>query len=375
MNLITKKNPTFSITYNLTLAQGEELESKVAGICLEQTVELPRSVISDDIYDRIVAKPVEQRELRSGVWQVEVEYPVENIGGEITQFLNILFGNVSLTPGVRVVDVSWNRVPSQILPGPAHGIRGIRQMLGVGERALSCTALKPLGFSAEQLAGLAHEFALGGIDLIKDDHGLANQSYAPFEERLKRCTEAVRHANESTGHNSCYIPHISAPENELWRRYELAVAEGAGAVMISPQFCSPEVMSAIAVQPNSLPIMAHPAYTGSFIMNPEHGFSLDFLYGGLWRAMGADFSIYPNAQGRFSFTEDECHAINLACRRDDVPYKGTFPTPGGGMQLNTVARWLEKYGKDTVFLIGGSLYKHPDGIRFAAQEISTLLSA
>ena len=57
---------------------------------------------------------------------------MENIGGEITQFFNILFGNVSLTPGIRVVDVSWDRVPSQILPGPAHGIRGIRQMLGVG---------------------------------------------------------------------------------------------------------------------------------------------------------------------------------------------------------------------------------------------------
>ena len=366
--------PTFSITYNLTLGKNEALESKIDAICLEQTVELPRSVISDDIYDRIVAKPIRPHELRSGVWQVEVEYPVENIGGEITQFLNILFGNVSLTPGVRVVDVSWDRVPSQILPGPAHGIRGIRQMLGVEERALSCTALKPLGFSAEQLAELSHEFALGGIDLIKDDHGLANQSYAPFEERLKRCTEAVREANKTTGRKSWYVPHISAPENELWRRYELAVAEGAGAVMICPQFCSPEVISDIAVQPDSLPIMAHPAYTGSFIMNPEHGFSLDFLYGGLWRAMGADFSIYPNAQGRFSFTEDECHAINRACRRDDVPYKSVFPTPGGGMQLDTVPVWLDKYGKDTVFLIGGSLYKHPKGIRSAAQEITNILT-
>lgn len=364
---------TFTITYHLTLTDGESLQSKIDGICLEQTVELPREVISDDIYDQIVAKPIRTESIDPNRWEVTASYPLDNIGNEITQFLNILFGNVSLVPGVRVVDVSWNDIPTNILPGPAHGINGVRSKLDAWNRALSCTALKPLGFSSKQLAELAYEFALGGIDIIKDDHGLANQSYAPFEERLKRCTEAVRSAGESTGRSSWYVPHISAPEDELWRRYELARDEGAGAVMICPQFCSPEVISAIAQQPDSLPIMAHPAYTGSFIMNPTHGFSLDFLYGGLWRAMGADFSIYPNAHGRFSFSEQDCLDINSACRRDDAPYKSVFPTPGGGMQRDTIPKWLEKYGPDTVFLIGGSLYKHPDGIQKASQEIFGIL--
>lgn len=365
---------TFSITYHLTIGPGESLSSKIEGICLEQTVELPRDVISDAIFDEIVAKPVETVQLGDNKWMVRAAYPLANIGDEITQFLNILFGNVSLVPGVRVVDVSWDDIPSHILPGPAHGILGIRSKLEAWDRALSCTALKPLGFSANQLGGLAGDFARGGIDIIKDDHGLANQSYAPFEDRLKRCTEAVRNANEETGRTSWYVPHISAPEDELWRRYELARDEGVGAVMICPQFCSPEVMSAIALQPDSLPIMAHPAYTGAFIMNPTHGFSLDFLYGGLWRAMGADFSIYPNAHGRFSFTEQDCLDINMACRRDDRPYKSVFPTPGGGMQRETIPTWLSKYGPETVFLIGGSLYRHPDGIRKASEEITAILS-
>jgi ribulose-bisphosphate carboxylase large chain len=364
---------SFTITYRIRTAENESIDSKVEAICLEQTVELPRSVISDEIYERIVAKPIELSQESEHSWKVVAQYPLDNIGNEITQFLNVLFGNVSLVPGVRVLDVSWRDIPSSILPGPAHGIQGIRSKLGIPQRALSCTALKPVGFSSEQLAGLAYEFAMGGIDLIKDDHGLANQVYAPFDERLKRCVEAVNKANAQAGHQSWYVPHISAPGEELWRRYELARVEGAGAVMICPQFCSPEVMSEIAQQDNSLPIMAHPAFSGSFIMDPTHGFSLDFLYGKLWRAMGADFSIYPNAQGRFSFTKQDCLDINEGCRTTSVPYKSTFPTPGGGMQRETVPMWLETYGTDTVFLIGGSLYRHPDGIRKAASEIKELL--
>ncbi len=363
---------SFTITYRIQIAANESIHSKVEAICLEQTVELPRSVISDDIYDRIVAKPEEITQESESVWRVTARYPLANVGEEITQFLNVLFGNVSLVPGVRVMDVSWTDIPVSILPGPAHGIDGIRKQLSIPKRALSCTALKPVGFTSQQLAGLAYEFAMGGIDLIKDDHGLANQPYSPFNDRLKRCVEAVNKANSQTGSNSWYIPHISAPGDELWRRYDLAKSEGAGAVMICPQFCSPEVMSEIARQDNSLPIMAHPAYSGSFIMDPTHGFSLDFLYGKLWRAMGADFSIYPNAHGRFSFTKQDCLDINTGCRMDTLPYKSTFPTPGGGMQRETIPSWLETYGPDTVFLIGGSLYRHPDGIRKAASEIKEI---
>ncbi len=364
---------SFTITYRIQTAEKESIDSKIEAICLEQTVELPRSVISDDIYDQIVAKPEGVTRESESVWRVTARYPLANVGNEITQFLNVLFGNVSLVPGVRILDVSWNDLPGSILPGPAHGIQGIRSKLGIPKRALSCTALKPVGFSSQQLAGLAFEFAMGGIDLIKDDHGLANQGYSPFDERLKYCVEAVNKANAQSGGHSWYIPHISAPGDELWRRYELARSEGAGAVMVCPQFCSPEVLSEIAQQDHSLPIMAHPAFSGSFIMEPTHGFSLEFLYGKLWRAMGADFSIYPNAQGRFSFTQQDCLDINEGCRTDHIPYKTTFPTPGGGMQRETVPTWLKTYGPDTVFLIGGSLYKHPDGIRTAASEIRKIL--
>ena len=73
------------------------------------------------------------------------------------------------------------------------------------------TALKPMGTPSEKLAEMAYAFAKGGIDIIKDDHGLANQRYAPYEERVRACAAAVKRANAETGRRCIYAPCINAP--------------------------------------------------------------------------------------------------------------------------------------------------------------------
>jgi ribulose-bisphosphate carboxylase large chain len=59
--------------------------------------------------------------------------------------------------------------------GPRFGAAGLREVLGVPRGPLLCTALKPMGSTVAALAEMAYAFAKGGIDIIKDDHGLANQ--------------------------------------------------------------------------------------------------------------------------------------------------------------------------------------------------------
>jgi ribulose-bisphosphate carboxylase large chain len=55
------------------------------------------------------------------------------------------------------------------------------------------------GSSTAALAEMAYQLALGGIDVIKDDHGLANQTWSPFEQRVTACCAAVAKANQETG--------------------------------------------------------------------------------------------------------------------------------------------------------------------------------
>ncbi len=365
---------TFGIRYRIRLLDGESLERKVQGIALEQSVELPDNVLSPEIRETIVGRPGAALLLDDGRYELEIRYPLANATPEIVQFLNVLFGNVSLTKGVQVVGAEWENL-SSLFYGPAFGIEGIRSQLGVNERPLSCTALKPMGFTSDELAELAYQFALGGIDVIKDDHGLADQRYAPFEARVLAISQAVDRANQETGRKSVYMPNITAGIQEIMYRMDFAVENGCGGVLLAPNLSGLEAMHVLAHEVGGIPIMAHPAFSGAYVTDPEQGFSPAFLYGELYRALGADYSIYPNAGGRFSFSLQECREVNEACRTGLNSYKTTFPTPGGGVKWEDIPKWAALYGKNTVFLMGGSLYQHPNGIRAAADAVRTSLES
>ena len=55
----------------------------------------------------------------AGAAAVEIAYPLETIGGELLQLLNVLWGNVSLQTGVRVASVLGPAALLERLPGPA----------------------------------------------------------------------------------------------------------------------------------------------------------------------------------------------------------------------------------------------------------------
>ncbi len=364
---------TFILTYQVQVAEEEHIDQKVESICLEQSVELPLQVLSESLADKIVGKPVDQQQVGENSYIVKISWPTENIGGEISNFINVLYGNISLQPGIRVLQAEWEELQGKLFRGPAFGVKKMRERLGIADRALSSTAIKPVGKNASELAELCYHFARGGIDIIKDDHGLANQEYAPFEERVTACAEAINKAAEETGRRSCYFPNITALASDTVERYQMAAELGVDGVLLCPHISGLETMHQLARMEINLPIMAHPAFSGSLTTTKDKGLTPDFLYGQLWRALGADFAIYPNAGGRFSFTVDECKAINNAARDSKLPFKQAFPVPAGGLEFENIKHWLETYENDTVFLIGSSLYKHPDGIEAASEKLMSII--
>jgi ribulose-bisphosphate carboxylase large chain len=351
----------FSVVYRLAGNEKEAYE-KAKDICLEQTVEfpgelIPEGVIREQIFGKIESfEPVDDKG-----YKAIISYAVEIASGEFTQLLNVIFGNISIKSGIFVEQLI---LPENILKdykGPRFGREGLRELLGVKERPLLFTALKPMGLSSKELAELAYKFALGGIDIIKDDHGLSNQVFSPFEERVKLCTEAVNKANRETGNNCIYVPNITAPYREVIKRAESAKKLGAGGLLIAPGLSGIDAMKEIAEDDNiGLPIFAHPAFQGSYVLS-NNGISHHVLFGQNARLAGADATIYPNFGGRFSFTREECKNIELGTRVAMGNLKSIFPCPAGGMTLQSIPESLKVYGKDVIFLIGGGLFKHgPD---------------
>lgn len=363
----------FIITYYITGNSLAQAEDKARKLCIEQTVEMPVEAVPQRIQTGNLSKIHSITGIDENLFKLIVKCPLPSAGTEISQFINIIYGNISLTPGIKLMNIDWASL-TDIVQGPNFGIDGIRENLNIYGRALSCTALKPIGLTTNELADLCYKFALSGIDIIKDDHGLSNQQSSPFKERVEACCRAVDRASQKTGKKSVYYPNITSDSDEVFRRFEFVRDQGAGGVLIAPQITGLTMMHAVA-RLKELPVMAHPSFTGSYVINPESGIDTGFYYGSLWRALGADSIIFTNAQGRFNFTEEEVRSIAHHARDESQPFKTSFPTPGGGIDRNSVRKWLDFYGIDTLFLIGGSLYIHPEGLQTAAREFQNKLES
>jgi len=144
--------------------------------------------------------------------------------------------------------------------------------LGITGRPLLGTALKPMGLPASDLPNLSCQLALGGVDIIKEDHGLTDQPFAPFAERVPRCAEAVARANRQTGYRCLYVPNVTAPADQIEHRARRAREWGAGGMMLAPGLTGWDCMRVLSENDSiALPILSHPAWLGSFVIDPEHG--------------------------------------------------------------------------------------------------------
>lgn len=351
----------FDVTYRLH-GPPEEAEARAAAICLEQTVEFPAALLpSAAIREQIVGELARLTPLGPDLTEIVIRYPVETAGAELTQWINVLFGNVALQPGVRLMDIRLPKSMTAQLRGPRFGIAGLRALLGVTGRPLLCTAVKPMGLTPEELAGLAYQFARGGIDLIKDDHGLSDQPFCRFEERVARCTAAVARANHDTGGHSLYLPNVTAPAPQIMERARYAQAAGAGGLLFCPGLGGFDTMRALADDDAlALPILSHPALLGGLCVDPRHGIAHRVLYGLLNRLAGADGAIFPNFGGRFAFTPAQCRDLVAGTQDPLGALAPIWPVPAGGMGLARVAELRAFYGDDCMLLIGGDLHASDD---------------
>ncbi|HSM50635.1 MAG TPA: RuBisCO large subunit C-terminal-like domain-containing protein [Thermoanaerobaculia bacterium] len=352
------------VIVDLALAAGESAEERAASIAREQTVELDLALVPETVRLAAAGRVEEVVPLGPRRARATLAFPLAAVGGELPQLLNLLFGNVSMQRGVRIAEVRWPAALLASFRGPAFGLDGLRALCGAtARRPLVMAALKPLGLSAAGLAALAGRLARGGIDLVKDDHSLCDQPWAPFAERVARCQEAVERANRG-GRSCLYVPNLTGPADRLGERVERLRRLGVRAALVAPLLVGLDTVRALAAT-SGLALLAHPSLSGG-LLGRGHGLAPRVLWGDLFRIAGADGVVYPNAGGRFRFSLAECLDVAAALRRPLGGLAPAFPVLGGGVDVARIRAWRRRYGPDTVFLVGGSLLGQTDLERGAA---------
>jgi len=327
-------------------SDARSIEARAQAIAVEQSVEMPLSAIEDQsILDEIVGKVEAISDLGSGTFAVRIALARATAGNDAGQLINMLFGNTSLQEDAVLQDAEFPDDVVAAFGGPNTGLAGLRDRAGAGERALTCSALKPQGLSPARLADLAARFARGGIDYIKDDHGLADQSYSPFAARC----EAVAKALRESGAHARYVPSLTGDLDAL--RAQIAAAKSAGidTVMVQPMIMGLSNFSRLVAENRDLAFFAHPTLAGAARIAPP------FLFGKVFRMLGADALVFPNHGGRFGYTPETCRAIAGTALAEWHGLKPAVPVPAGGMTIHRVAEMLDFYGSEVMLLIGGAL--------------------
>jgi S-methyl-5-thioribulose 1-phosphate isomerase len=359
------------VTYRLRV-DAPRAAARAEQISREQTVEVPRSVVRDAFIEREILGRVESVRPDPGDPRVSlatIAYPLATTALDPAQLLNVMFGNTSLQEDAACVDCELPQALLEALAGPRFGLAGLRRALGVFDRALTCTAAKPMGHSPKALADLVRSFARAGIDVVKDDQGLADHAFCPFEDRVRACLDAADEIADETGHRVLYVPNLIGTPDTVLRQLDFAHERGAGAVMVSPMLIGLPFFWELCHRHSSLPVLAHPSLGGAQRFAPE------LLFGSLLRLYGADAVIFVGFSGRFGTPREACRSLVDRLRRPWGGLLPALPVAGGGVELEQAAELVSFYGRDSMLLVGGSLQVEPGALERRSRSFAEAVRA
>ena len=369
--------PRFHVTYRVTPDDSRPIAAHAKDICIEETVEIPEDCVPYSHWEAGIVGIVEDITERVGTptdYEVRISYRTDIANDAIPNLLNVLFGNISIRRGIKIIDVQLTDAQLHAFGGPRFGIDRIRKDLSVHGRPLATTAIKPLGLTAAELAKLCGGYARGGLDVIKDDHGLIDQHFHPFEERVARIQDEIRTANARTSRVTHYYPMIAGRFEQVEAQVAFAKAQGCYGILVAPMLIGPDTGFHLA-RKYDLALMTHPTFTGTHFHDPRHGMTPAILLGTLFRIFGSDISVFPNSGGRFTFSGQECQDLAAALRGPLGSLKPAFPSPAGGMTIEKVGAMVDVFGDDTALLIGGALLRYSPDPEVSARAFITALEA
>lgn len=374
-NQLNVSGDRFTVTYSIWGCEAEAREIASA-ICVEETAEFPEVLIGKgDIRNHVLGQIVDFKHIDGDHYQTMISYAIEITSFELLQFLNVVYGNISMIPNIKVEQFDLLDSLLEHFKGARFGINGLRKLLNIPSRALLATAIKPMGLSSKEFAQMAYDCAIGGMDIVKDDHGLSNQTFSPFKDRVAQCAEAVRKASRKNGKPCLYMANINGRAEELIEKAYYAKEVGVGGFMVIPALIGWDMMRYLAEDEDlGLPIISHPSFYGNYLTNQRSGFSFFSMYGQLVRLAGGDLTVFPNFLGRFPATKENCIEVIKGTQVKMGHLNTIFPSPGGGATLEKIPEMLSVYGRNTVYLMGGGLH-HGESLVKSCREFRQMVES
>ena len=322
--------------------------------------------------------PLAARVISAEGYNVEIGFPEELFEpGNIPQYLSVVAGNLfglGDLKKVRLQDVIFPESLLRAHKGPRFGIEDARKILGVFDRPLVGTIVKPkVGLDPAGTAAVAAAAVRGGLDLVKDDETLTDQSFCPLIPRLEAVMAALDRVETETGKKAFYAVNVTAGADKILERALLAVDHGANMVMVdvlTTGFSALEDLS----RHLEVPIHVHRTMHGAFTRDKRHGIAM-LVISKLVRMTGGTNLHTGSYMGKMARETEENDLSRDALRGDWHGYKRVFPVASGGVYPAKVYGNLDGYGIDCIIQAGGGVHGHPDGTTAGARAMLQAMQA
>jgi 2,3-diketo-5-methylthiopentyl-1-phosphate enolase len=311
------------------------------------------------MYEYIIPKDIKER-----TYFVQIGFPVINVKNNgIPLLLTTVIGNISITYGLKLVDLAFPKSYLQDYKGPKFGIDGLRTLLKIPERPLLNNMIKPCtGHTADVAKELVYKAAVGGCDVVKDDELISNAIFNTLEERITKVMEAVDKADSEKGEKTLYAINITTKFPDMFEYADKMVELGANALMINYLTTGFEALRQIAEDPSiKVPILGHMDFGGTYFGGIWTGMTSMLTFAKLPRICGADIVVIPAPYGKADILEER-YEQNLKALRFPLQHiKPTLPMPSGGITQGMVEKCMKEAGNDILIGSGGGIHSHPDG--------------
>jgi ribulose-bisphosphate carboxylase large chain len=308
-----------------------------------------------------------------------VAYPIELFEpGNMPNILSSVAGNVFGLKDLKNLRLNDVHMPREIITsykGPKYGIVGIRKLVGVYDRPLIGTIIKPkLGLNPQDHAEVAFNAWVGGCDIVKDDENLSSQKFNPFVDRVVKTLEYRDRAEEQTGEKKIYMPNVTSETNEMVKRAQFVLDQGGEYVMIDILTCGFSALQTLRDRDLDLVFHAHRAGHAAFTKNPKHGIAMRVI-AKLSRIVGVDQLHVGTAVGKMAETKEEVLTNCEALKEEMSGLKRVMPVASGGLHPAFVPSLVDLFGIDFVIQAGGGIHGHEQGTVAGAKAMRQAVDA
>ncbi|MCF0230493.1 MAG: hypothetical protein HUJ76_12490 [Parasporobacterium sp.] len=122
----------FTVTYKISASESDAL-AMAKNLTVEQTVEFPAAHIECDVIQSDIIGRIEECTECEGGYRFLISYSDQIGTDEFAQFMNVVFGNSSLLPGITVENIAiseeqeeYDRLHERILHAYGHVRRAPR---------------------------------------------------------------------------------------------------------------------------------------------------------------------------------------------------------------------------------------------------------